>query len=114
ARLGDIFPGVGQHWSHRFVEKHANRLKTSRSRPFDSKCGHAVNPNTNREWFKLLGEVLEDKCIDEDCIYAVDEIGISPQSGMHEYVIGRRQPGPQYQQWTGSREKYYCHCNNLH
>jgi hypothetical protein len=104
ARLGDTFPGVGKHWSHRFVEKHGDRLKTSRSRPLDSKRGRAVNPNTHKEWFSLLGAVLEEKCIDEDCIYAADKIGISPESGMREYVIGSRNPTPQYQQRTGSRE----------
>ncbi|KAH7917887.1 DDE-domain-containing protein, partial [Leucogyrophana mollusca] len=72
--------------------------------PLDSKRGRAVNQNTNKAWFDLLEGVLEKYDIAEDCIYAADEIGISPQSGEDERVIGSRKPGPQYQQRTGSKE----------
>ncbi|KAG1818211.1 uncharacterized protein BJ212DRAFT_1269514, partial [Suillus subaureus] len=64
----------------------------------------AVNPHTNKAWFDLLKDVFEKYDINEDCIYAADEIGISPDSGEHECVIGGRWPGPQYQQCTGNRE----------
>lgn len=104
ARLGDGFPGVGVKWTNRFVEKHADSLKTSWSRSLDSKRGRAVNPHTNKAWFDLLEDVFEKYDINEDCIYAADEIGISPDSGEHERVIGGRRPGPQYQQRTGNRE----------
>jgi hypothetical protein len=103
-RLGDSFTGVGVKWTNRFVEKHADCLKTSWSRPLDSKRGRAVNPHTNKAWFNLLEGVFKKHDIDEDCIYAADEIGISPDSGEHERVIGSKRPGPQYQQCTGSRE----------
>lgn len=104
ARLGNDFPGVGKCWTHRFVEKHSKHLKTSWSASLDSKRGRAVNENTNKAWFDLLEGVLDQYDIAEDCIHAVDEIGISPQSGEGERVIGSRKPGPQYQQRTGSKE----------
>lgn len=105
AKLGAAFPGVGKQWTHRFVEKHSDHLKMSWSRPLDSKRGRAVNPHTNKAWFDLLEGVMDKLDIDEDCIYAADEIGISPQSGERERVIGSKtRSGPQYQQRTGSRE----------
>ena len=84
ARLSNDFPGVGKSWTHRFIEKHFKHLKTSWSAPLDSKCGRAVNENTNKAWFDLLEGVLDQYDIAEDCIHAVDEIGISPQSGEGE------------------------------
>ncbi|KAG6328433.1 hypothetical protein ID866_10657 [Astraeus odoratus] len=78
--------------------------KTSWSCPLDSKHGHAVNPNTHKAWFDLLETVHNKLDNDEDCIYAADEIGISPQSGNRECIIGGKNPGPQYQQCTGSKE----------
>ena len=104
ARLGPNFPGVGKCWSDCFVAKHADHLKTSWASPLDSKRGRAVNPNTNKAWFDLLEAVSDKLSISEDCIYAVDEIGISPQSGERERVIGSQKRGPQYQQRTGSKE----------
>jgi hypothetical protein len=104
ARLGDTFHGVGQCWTNRFIEKHSDHLKTSWSSALDSKRGRAVNANTNTVWFNLLEGVLDQYDIAEDCIHAVDEVGISAQSGEGERVIGSRKPGPQYQQRTGSKE----------
>ncbi|KIK36680.1 hypothetical protein CY34DRAFT_26268 [Suillus luteus UH-Slu-Lm8-n1] len=92
---------------HRRLREHINEILhaclrdtfpgTSQSCPLDSKRGWAVNPNTHREWFSLLGAVLEEKCIDEDYIYAAGEIGISPESGISEYVIGIILKGNAYQ-----------------
>ncbi|KIK76196.1 hypothetical protein PAXRUDRAFT_18381 [Paxillus rubicundulus Ve08.2h10] len=69
------------------------------SRPLNSKCGHVVNLNTNKAWFDLLKGVMDELDINEDYIYAADEIGISPQS-----IGSKTRSGPQYQQHTGSRE----------
>ena len=103
-RLRDGFSGVGKQWTHHFVVKYATRLKVSWSRALDSKRGQAVNPHTHKAWFDLLQHIYKEFNLDEECIFAADETGISPDSGDRERVIGRRKPGPQYQQHTGNRE----------
>ncbi|KAH7919223.1 hypothetical protein BV22DRAFT_1023352, partial [Leucogyrophana mollusca] len=104
ARLGDKFPagGVRKKWTNRFVEKHSDCLKMSWSRPLESKWGCAVN--LNKAWFDLLEDTMKKYHVEEDCIYAVNEIGISPSSGEKEWVIGGCKPGPQHQQHGGNRE----------
>jgi len=96
--------GVGKKWTHRFVEKHSDHIKTSWARALESKCGRAVNPHTNEAFYTLLGETLEKYDIDEENTYAVDEIGIQTGEGGHERVLGARKAGPQYQQRDGNRE----------
>ncbi len=105
-RLGAAFPetGVGQNWTQRFVEKYSDRLKTSWSRPLDTKRGRAVNPHTHDAYFTLLEDTINKYQIDGDCIYAVDEVGFQTGTGQSERVIGARKKGPHYQQKDGNRE----------
>lgn len=42
--------------------------------------------------------------VDEDCIFAVDKVGIQPSGGQKEKVIGGQNGGCQYQQHDGSCE----------
>jgi hypothetical protein len=104
ARLGSRFPefGVGRQWTHRFVEKHTDYIKTSWARPLETIRGRAVNPNTNDAWYDILED--EAKTVDQDCLYAADEVGLQPNSGHRERVIGGVGPGPQYQQRDGNKE----------
>ncbi|KAK0482896.1 hypothetical protein EDD18DRAFT_1084579, partial [Armillaria luteobubalina] len=82
--LGPEFPGVGKQFTQRFVEKHSDRLKTAWSTPLENKRGRAVNHANNDAWFKLLGEELGG--VEEECIFAVDEVGIQPSGGQRESV----------------------------
>ncbi|KAF5334791.1 hypothetical protein D9611_012962 [Ephemerocybe angulata] len=106
ARLGSKFPsrGVGKKWTHRFVEKHSDRIKTSWSTPLETKRAKAANPNSNDAWWKLLDKALKDYEVKPENIYAVDEAGCQPYSVERERVIGGKQAGPQYQQRSGNRE----------
>lgn len=105
-RLGSGFPaeGVGKKWTHRFVEKYSERLKVGWSTPLESKRGRAVNPNTHKAWYSLLGDTLTRYEIASECTYGVDECGIQAASGETEWVIGGRTQGQQYQQRDGNRE----------
>lgn len=107
ARLGDQFSalGVGKQWTNRFVEKYSARVKTSWSSTLDTKRGRAVNPNTIKAWFTLLGDTMTHYHIDDAAlVYGTDEVGCNPADGRKERVIGARKNGPQYQQRDGVRE----------
>jgi hypothetical protein len=107
ARLGNEFPesGVGVNWTYRFSKNYAERIKISRSRPLEDKRGRAVNPHTNAEYWKILGETIEKYNILPENIYGTDEIGIQTQGGgEREYVFGARQKAAPYQQRSGTRE----------
>lgn len=106
ARLGAQFPkeGVGRNWTARFVEKYSDRLKTTWSRPLETKRGRAVNPHTHDAYFTLLETTINTYDIRPDCIYAVDEVGFQTGAGQSQRVIGAQKKGPHYQQKDGSRE----------
>jgi hypothetical protein len=61
---------------------------------FESKWGHAVNPNTTAAWFALLQKTVTDYDIAPECTYGSDEIGCNPAEGRKEHVIGGYKPGP--------------------
>jgi hypothetical protein len=107
ARLGAEFPakGVGLNWTYRFSQKYAERIKISRSRPLEDKRGRAVNPHTNKAWWKLLGETIDKYNITPCNIYGTDEVGIQTQGGgEREHVFGPRTKAAPYQQRSGTRE----------
>lgn len=106
ARLGEKFPpeGVGHNWTHRFVEKHSDRLHGTWARPLEAKRGRAVNPHTNESYFTLLEDTIKTYSIEQECTYAVDEAGFQTGTGQSERVIGGKGKGPQYQQKDGDRE----------
>lgn len=107
AHLGQKFlaSGVGVNWTYRFSKKYAERIKISQSRPLEDKRGRAVNPHTNAEYWKILGETIEKYSILPENIYGTDEIGIQTQGGgEREYVFGARQKATPYQQRSGTRE----------
>jgi hypothetical protein len=107
ARLGNEFPelGVGANWTYCFSKKYAERIKISQSRPLEDKRGRAVNPHTNTEYWKILGETIEMYNILPENIYGTDEIGIQTQGGgEREYVFGACQKAAPYQQRSGTRE----------
>lgn len=103
-RRNPNFAGVGKNWTHRFITKHHNKLTTYWSRSLDGRRGGAVNPTTNKAWFKLLGDTLTDHSIDQDLIYGTDETGIQPGSGQRERVIGGRGKPAQHQKRSGGRK----------
>lgn len=106
ARLEDSFrvEGLGHNWTHRFVQKHSARIKTSWATSLEEKRGQGANPHANEAWWKLLGETLKEYNIKPENIYGVDEVGIQAQGGERERVIGARKKAPQYQQRGGTRE----------
>jgi hypothetical protein len=106
-KWGDKFPekGVGKKWTHRFVVKHSEQIMTSWSTNLDEKRGRALNPHTKEAWDKLLEETVTSHHItDADQVYAVDETGVTGQTGVKERVIGQRKKGLHYQQTGSSRE----------
>jgi hypothetical protein len=96
--------GVDKKWTHQFVEKHSDHIKTSWAHTLESKHGCAVNPHTNKAFYTLLGETLEKYDINAENTYMVDEIGIQTGEGRCKHVLGACKAGPQYQQCDGNRE----------
>jgi hypothetical protein len=104
--LGDSFPakGVGKSWTDHFIEWHSAHLSCYWSSSLDTAHSHAVNPNTNAKWYNLLGNTIEEKGIEHDCIWAADESRFQPGKGLKEHVIGPAAQKNQYQQCDGNCE----------
>jgi hypothetical protein len=106
AKLGDAFPegGVGKGWTHRFVEKHSDRIRMAWATPLEEKRGRAVNPNTKAAWDELYGSTVKKYNIKAENLYGTDEIGVAGTSGQKERVMSGKRKGPAYQQSGGNRE----------
>jgi len=106
ARLRNAFPptGIGKHWTDCFLTRHKQHLGTYWCLPLDGNRGHAVNKNTHKAWCDLLKDTLEKYAIEEDCIWAADETGFQPSSGMKQHVIGSVKRKMQHQQSDGLKE----------
>jgi hypothetical protein len=108
ARLGDGFKGMGKNWAARFIEKHADQLKSYWSRSLDKSRARAVNPVTKKAFFELLEGVLigddGQELIPPELIYGVDETGIQCGIGGRVRVLGHVGKKDQYQQRSGDRE----------
>jgi hypothetical protein len=111
ARLGKKFPamGVGKQWTHRFVERHSDRLHVYTSSPIDTARGQAVNEHTNTQWYDIVEETQlrgdGGEPIDPECTWAMDESGFQANGGEGwERVIGAKGKKIQCQQQAGTRE----------
>jgi hypothetical protein len=83
ARLGVAFrvEGLGHNWTHRFIQKHHDCIKTSWATPLEEKRGQGANPYANAAWWRLLEETLTKYKIKPENIYGVDKVGVQPQGG---------------------------------
>ena len=111
ARLGTKFPenGVGIQWTHRFIEKHSDKLHMYTAKSLDTARGQAVNKHTNELWFDVVEEVQlegdDGEPIALECTWAMDESGFQANGGKgFEHVIGAKGKKVQYQQQAGTRE----------
>jgi hypothetical protein len=95
---------VGKNWIYRFLERHSGKLSRYWSAPLDTARGRAVNENTNKAWFDLLGKTIEVNNIEPGCLWAADETGFQPGGGLRERVIGPARKKRQHQQHDGNRE----------
>ncbi|KIK84661.1 hypothetical protein PAXRUDRAFT_803299 [Paxillus rubicundulus Ve08.2h10] len=87
-----------------FLERHSGNVARYWSAPLDTACGCAVNENTNKAWFDLLGRTIKDQNIEKDCLWAADETGFQPSGGLQEQVIGHAKKKRQHQQCDGNHE----------
>ncbi|CAA7257504.1 unnamed protein product [Cyclocybe aegerita] len=109
AHYGTSFPGLGKHWSHRFVERHHERLHVYRTRPLHDVRGKAANPENHKAWCDLVENVQlhgdEGNAIAPENTYALDEAGFQANGDEgEERVIGGVGKNVQYQQQAGTRE----------
>lgn len=74
-RLDENFPegGLGRDWGNHFITKHHDRLSMHWSNTLDSFCGHAINPVTKEEYFRILKETKEKHNISNELVYGADE-----------------------------------------
>jgi hypothetical protein len=111
ARHGLKFPptGVGKQWTHRFMEKHSDRLHAYKARPLENIRGQAANPETHAMWLDVTEDLQlrgdEGKPIAPECTWAMDEVGFQA-NGDEGYtkIIGATGKKVQYQQQAGTRE----------
>ncbi|EPQ53839.1 hypothetical protein GLOTRDRAFT_94965 [Gloeophyllum trabeum ATCC 11539] len=111
AKYGDSWrpEGLGDNWTHRFVEKHSDWLAMYKPHALDASRARAVNPHATAEYYRLLEELQTTgdygwPILDENT-YGVDESGF--QSGLgqsNERAIGGRGKKVQHEQRDGNRE----------
>ena len=111
ARYGSRFPkeGVGKQWTHRFVERHSNRLHVYIARPLHDVRGKAANPEMNKLWYDIVEENQmrgdDGKPVAPECTWAMDEGGFQANGDEGgTKIIGAKGKKVQYQQQAGSRE----------
>ncbi|KIK19723.1 hypothetical protein PISMIDRAFT_658664 [Pisolithus microcarpus 441] len=103
-KVHNLESGVGKNWTDQFIECHSSQLHQFWSSSLDTARGHAVNKNTNKEWYDLLGNTIDKFKIDADCLWAADETGFQPGNGVKECVFGPAKAKIQYQQHNGNRK----------
>lgn len=97
--------GIGENWTHRFINRQSNRLKMGNSRPLEDKRARTVNPTTNQEYWDILNNTVETYRITEATTFGVDEIGVQSRgSGMERVIMARSKKGVQHQQTAGTRK----------
>jgi len=106
-RLGTDFPedGLGKWFTDRFLLRHSNRIKMADTHPLKDKCGRAVNPTTNDEYWTLLEDTIIKYKITPETTFGTDEISVQPRGDDRERVftpVGHK--GPQYKQTAGTHE----------
>lgn len=106
ARLGPDFPGVGENWPRRFVERFSDDLDMCWSRSLDVQRGRAVNPTANDAYWRLVDDVFTRTAVQPKNIYAADEIAFTTAHETRQRVIGPRKKVAtvQHQQRGGNRE----------
>jgi hypothetical protein len=70
---GDPTAGIGQKWMDRFLERHAERLKSVWGSSQTMLRGGAVNPETVDHWFSLLSQTIAKFSIVPELLFAMDE-----------------------------------------
>ena len=103
-RLGKNFleGGLGRDWGNRFITKHNDRLGMYWSSALECSCGHAMNPVTKEEYFRILKVVQEEHNIPDELVYGADKMGIQSGIGVTEWVIGPKGAKIQHQQRSGT------------
>ena len=70
---GDETAVIGKNWMDRFLERHADVLKSLRATSQTTLRGGAVNPQTITHWFSLLSETTSKFSIVPELMFAMDE-----------------------------------------
>ena len=78
--------------------KHSDEIMMAWSTQLDDKWVLAVNLNTKAAWDKLLAMTVAKYDITMPQISAVDETGVTSQTGQKERVMGAWKKGLHYQQ----------------
>jgi hypothetical protein len=103
-RMGARFPemGLGKNWATNFITHHYDQLGRYWSRALPSERGHAVNPVTKEEYFKLLKEMQGEYEIADELTYGADESGKQTGIVVKEYVVGLKGASVQHQEHSGN------------
>ncbi len=72
------------------------------SSALECSCGHAMNPVTKEEYFRILKAVREEHNIPDELVYGADKMGIQSGIGVTEWVIGPKGAKIQHQQRSGT------------
>ena len=86
ACVGPDFEPVRKNWMDRFIKCHYQFLQMHWSKPLDSKCANALNPDIIK--FKLIKEFISDLNVKPENIYGMDESGFPPLDQGCQRVIG--------------------------
>lgn len=98
------FEKVGKNFVRRFLDEHAEELKTMWSSGLDDNRADAMNPKSHADYYNTLKRVIEKYAIPPENIYGFDETGIMLGVAVKRRVIGRAGAKLQYARRDGDRE----------
>ena len=87
---GDKTATIGKNWMDRFLERHADRLKSFWATSQTTLRGGAANPKNISHWFLLLSETTSKFSIVPELMFAMDETCCFIDKSTRRFkVIGR-------------------------
>ena len=90
SRLGLECEKVRENWVGRFLDQHCEIIQTHWSKPLDTQCARAMNPQAKKQWFKLVKKYVVDVGILPENLYGMDETGCPPLDQGTQKVVGGR------------------------
>jgi len=79
---------VGESWVGIFLDRHHEILQTHWSKPLDTQCVQAINPEAKKKWFEIVKKYIVDLGILPENLYGMDETGCPLSDQGTQRVVG--------------------------
>ena len=103
-RLGADTVRVSRNWAECWSEQNSNQLEAYWGASLESKRGQAVNPTTDRLWWKTYQETVKKHNIQPENIWCINKTGFQTGQGGCIHVMGSKGKCIQHMQRGGTKE----------